>query len=1025
MGLVYMAEQEEPVRRRVALKIIKLGLDTKQVVARFEAERQALALMDHPNIARVLDGGATDTGRPYFVMELVQGVPITEFCDQNQLSARKRIELLIPICHAIQSAHQKGIIHRDIKPSNVLVTLNGGVPVPKVIDFGVAKATNQKLTEKTLFTNYATMIGTPAYMSPEQAEMSSSDVDTRTDVYSLGVLIYELMTGTTPFPEERLRCVGYGEMQRIIAEEDPPRPSTRLSTLRGKKPVPLGQARGVNDLAHGTFASDLDWIVMKCLEKDRARRYETANGLAMDIQRHLNNEPILAHPPSQFYRLQKFVRRNKIAFTAGIAISTALIVGIGFAAVGFFQARQQLARALRAEKSANENARRATEQELIARQRAYASDMSVALQEVQKYNVAHTMQLLAKYLPHSGAPDLRGFEWRYTWGQCQGDSLKILRGHTDGGVWLSFSKDGRTLFSVGGEGLIKLWDMERNEEVACWRGHSNVNCAAFSRSGKDIALESDDGVLKLWSATSHELLKQTHDQNSVPRNRFIALSPDDALLATADDKEKSVRLWSVPSLEPVPGFPAHTSGLSSLAFSPDGEWLAAGGYDGSIKVWSVRRRQTELDLTNHIGGTFGVNFSPDSHTLVTGTWRGGLRLYRIPSGESIDSAHPLGSSGLFSPDGNWIAALAGDSAVRLWNRAKLNDTAPLVIIPGHTTKISSVAFSPDGRMLATGAWDHTIRLTATEPKTDRDVLRGHEGVVLSVAIAADSSTVVSGSVDGTVRLWDAHSSQSLATFPAGRPDKDWIWGVALSPDGRLAAGGGGAWDKTNVLGPLAIWDVQSRKKIADFPGPRGSFYTPQFAPDGKTLFCGSNDGLVHVWDFRANKVSSFPTGQTQEIISLSPDGRSLAAAGWGAGVKLWEINSGKLIRTLTNGPQTYLSVRFSRDGKWLAAGRDDGITELWDTPTWTPRSIEAQVGSVWALAFSPDGKTLATGGDNPVIRLHNLETFEQVGALEGHRGIVQSLDFSSDDTMLIAGCADSTIRIWRAPTFAEIDRLKL
>ncbi len=263
MGVVYMAEQEEPVRRKVALKVIKLGMDTKQVVARFEAERQALALMDHPNIARVLDGGVTDIGRPFFVMELVQGVPITEFCDKNQLSVEERVKLFIPVCQAIQSAHQKGIIHRDLKPTNILVTLNAGAPHPMVIDFGVAKATSQKLTEKTLFTNYATMIGTPAYMSPEQAEMSRLDVDTRTDIYGLGVLLYELLTGTTPFPEKRLRSASYQEMQRIIMEEEPEPPSTRLRQ-KSTASVPSLATR------HAPVSTDLDWIVMKCLEKDRA-----------------------------------------------------------------------------------------------------------------------------------------------------------------------------------------------------------------------------------------------------------------------------------------------------------------------------------------------------------------------------------------------------------------------------------------------------------------------------------------------------------------------------------------------------------------------------------------------------------------------------------------------------------------------------------------------------------------------------------------------------------------------------------
>ena len=286
MGVVYMAEQEEPVRRRVALKIIKLGMDTKQVVARFEAERQALALMDHPHIARVLDGGATDTGRPYFVMELVQGAPITEFCDKNQLSTEERLKLFLPVCQAIQSAHQKGIIHRDLKPTNILVSLNpDGSGLPKVIDFGVAKAISQKLTEKTLFTNYAAMIGTPAYMSPEQAEMSHLDVDTRADIYGLGVLLYELLTGTTPFPEKRLRSAGYREMQRIILHEEPERPSTRLSTLQGQQRSVVARNRGASELTLGrAFPGDLDWIVMKCLEKDRARRYETANGLARGLR---------------------------------------------------------------------------------------------------------------------------------------------------------------------------------------------------------------------------------------------------------------------------------------------------------------------------------------------------------------------------------------------------------------------------------------------------------------------------------------------------------------------------------------------------------------------------------------------------------------------------------------------------------------------------------------------------------------------------------------------------------------------
>jgi len=358
-GIVYMAEQTQPVRRRVALKIIKPGMDTRMVVARFEAERQALALMDHPNIARVFDGGATDTGRPYFVMELVRGIPITDFCDQNLLPVKERVELFVAVCRAVQHAHQKGIIHRDLKPSNVLVTMHDDKRVAKVIDFGVSKAIGQQLTEKTLFTNFAQMIGTPLYMSPEQAQMSGLDVDTRSDIYALGVLLYELLTGTTPFDRERLKTVAFDEVRRIIREEQPPRPSTRLSSAtaatttaslkRGSDPRRLRQL----------IKGELDWIVMKCLEKDRNRRYESANGLAADLARYLKKEPVQACPPSVSYRLRVIFRRHRAAIgTVALFLAIALFGGASTIWQSFRAARAQAAavRAQLALSAARENA---------------------------------------------------------------------------------------------------------------------------------------------------------------------------------------------------------------------------------------------------------------------------------------------------------------------------------------------------------------------------------------------------------------------------------------------------------------------------------------------------------------------------------------------------------------------------------------------------------------------------------------------------------------------------------------------
>jgi len=326
-GVVYEAEQTEPVRRRVALKVIKLGMDTKQVVARFEAERQALAMMDHPNIARVLDAGATDSGRPFFVMELVRGEPITGYCDKNTLPVADRLRLFRLVCQAVQHAHQKGVIHRDLKPSNILITLHDGHPVPKVIDFGIAKAISQRLTEKTVYTEQRQMIGTPEYMSPEQAEMSGIDIDTRSDIYSLGVLLYELIIGVTPFDAKQLRAAGYGEIQRIIREETPPKPSTRLTTLDTRIGVAARRHTEPKKLAL-LIRGDLDWIVMKALEKDRTRRYETANGFADDVQRYLDNQPVVASPPTVGYRMRKFVRRNRAAVAALTMVGTALMLGI-------------------------------------------------------------------------------------------------------------------------------------------------------------------------------------------------------------------------------------------------------------------------------------------------------------------------------------------------------------------------------------------------------------------------------------------------------------------------------------------------------------------------------------------------------------------------------------------------------------------------------------------------------------------------------------------------------------------------
>jgi len=421
-GVVYMAAQEEPVRRRVALKIVKLGMDTRQIIARFEAERQALALMDHPNIAKVLDAGATETGRPYFVMELVRGVKLTDYCDEHRLSTEERLNLFVQVCHAIQHAHQKGVIHRDIKPSNILVTVNDGMPVPKVIDFGIAKAIGPQLTDKTVFTAFEQFIGTPAYVSPEQAVVTSLDIDTRSDIYALGVLLYELLTSYTPFEQRQLVAAGLDEMRRIIREQEPARPSTRLSTLTDPERTTVARRRHSEppQLVH-LVRGDLDWIVMKCLEKDRDRRYETANGLAADVARHLRDEPVVARPPSLVDRLQKSFRRHRLLFTTTVALGLALLLAVLVstwqtilalvlgASVGTWQAvratraaRREAAARLQADQAARvaESQKERAEKEA---QRAVAAEQKAKVEADKSQQVAQFLKAMLKGVGPSAA----------------------------------------------------------------------------------------------------------------------------------------------------------------------------------------------------------------------------------------------------------------------------------------------------------------------------------------------------------------------------------------------------------------------------------------------------------------------------------------------------------------------------------------------------------------------------------------------------------------------------------------------
>jgi serine/threonine protein kinase len=530
MGVVYMAEQEQPVKRRVALKIIKPGMDSAQVIARFESERQALAMMDHPNIAKVLEAGATESGRPYFVMELVHGVPITRFCDDNQLTPRQRLELFVPICQAIQHAHQKGIIHRDIKPSNVLVTMHDDKPVPKVIDFGVAKAVEQRLTEKTLFTGFGAMIGTLAYMSPEQAEMNAFGVDTRSDVYSLGVLLYELLTGTTPLERKRLREAAYTEVLRLIKEVEPPRPSVRLSSS-GDLPKLAAARKTEPGRLSGLLSGEIDWIVMRYLEKNRTRRYESASALARDVERYLRDEAVEACPPSVGYRLRKFARKYRLVLSTVSAFALLLVIASGVSIWLAIAATQAEATASEKQQEAEKAGEQAVQQrdraqkewqraEDAAKQaKANAAETRRALDQLtvakgiqlaEEGNLLSALPWFVKPLERGGlSPEEEQIHrtrlacyLRHTPGRPTLQQVLFPTGSVNHAAW---SADAKRVLTVSAE-VVQVWDVASGESVATLPHSSYVWTARFTPDGNRI-LTVAGAAIWTWDASRGRLLR--------------------------------------------------------------------------------------------------------------------------------------------------------------------------------------------------------------------------------------------------------------------------------------------------------------------------------------------------------------------------------------------------------------------------------------------------------------------------------------------------------------------------------------
>jgi WD40 repeat protein len=1010
-GIVWMAAQEEPVRRRVALKIIKLGMDTKEVVARFEAERQALALMDHPHIATVLDAGATATGRPYFVMELVRGVPITEYCDQNHLPTHERLQLLIKVCHALQHAHQKGIIHRDIKPTNVLVSVQDSQPVPKIIDFGVAKALGQKLTDKTFFTGFAQMVGTPAYMSPEQAGLGGFDIDTRSDVYGLGVLLYELLTGKPPFEPEKLREAGMDEMRRVIREEEPPKPSTRLSTLSDQDLLNIARQRHAEppELLQ-MVRGDLDWIVMKALDKDRTRRYETVESLGADLRHYLEVEPVQARPPGVLYLLGKMARRHR----AGLAMATTLVLLlVGGSVVSTWQA----VRARRAERIQSQLRQQAEQLRTTAEAQArrignqlYASDMSVAFKAWDRGDVAQTEHLLEEHQPKAGEEDLRGFEWFYLWRLCHSE-LAILRGHNAQMRAVAFSPDGQFVATGGADATARIWAAETGKAVHELKGHQagGVATVAFSPDSKTVATGGGDRSVILWDArTGEELARLAEHQSAVtalvfdPEGKWLAsangaiatgvgFSNPSARLVDSSPIAAEVKVWDIQSRKPLRTLTGHTKSILSLAVSSDGKRLASGSADGTVRVWEVASGSLETNLAGFKGPVVAVAFSPDARALAIG----GGDPYRAEAELSIwDMATQTrrivlkGHAGpvfalAFAPDGKTLASAGLDQIVRFWDLVTGDEQRS---IRGHRAPIWCVAYDPTGRRIATASWDQTIKIWDAEQPQGMESIAGAGGY--SGCFSPDGKWMLRGG--RRVEVYEVGTGKPPLILP------DYETGdviLAMAPDGSMFASAGA--DKI-----VRLWEVGTWRQLARLDKHQDKVWNLAFSPDSRTL-ASSDPSIVRLWDAkRGTERAVFYPGHGP--LCFTPDGRALIAND-GAGMSvLLDVTTGEKLGSIEGS-----GSMFSPDGRYLGIDRSGfGLLDL--------KMMEFKRNG--GVAFSPDGRTLATASWDGTAKLLNVASGQEMFTYRAP-GVVWSVPFSPDGIWWTVGSGSakkSEVALFRA-----------
>ena len=976
MGAVYLAEQDEPIQRAVALKIIKLGMDTREVIAHFEMERQALALMEHPNIARVYEAGANSRGRPYFVMEFVDGIPITEYCDRKRLTVGQRLELFVEVCQGVRHAHQKGVIHCDLKPSNILVAEPDGRPTPKIIDFGLARALERRLGQYTLFTELRALVGTPEYMSPEQAA-GEGQLDTRTDVYALGVLLYELLAGALPFASARLRHMALDETCRAIREETPPHPVQRLLALG---PAAEGVAARRNTDVKGLcrqLRGDLTWITRQAMEKDPARRYGSAAELCSDVLHHLHYEPVSAGPERPIYLLRKFVRRHW-------TLAAATIAGIGCIAAAAFTSTILYARAERAR--------------ITAERRQYAATINAAALEIRAGDPTG-----ARHQLQQCPPSLRGWEWRHLMFRTD-PSARALRAsgsfpHSPYASHFGFRGDGTVVWHT--ETSVEEWSAE-----GAHRSHGGLNAVlAVDDDGLRAVSRNPDGGLTVYSLIPFQAIATLGTGKHVIDS--AAFEPGGDRLA-AGSEDGWLQVWEIPNGQQGFEIPAHTGRITCVRFTSDGRSIGTAARDNRIRLWDAASGQLRATLGEApFAWTFDLNanaswivypvregrsWALDSQVRLQENATGKL-LHGYPSPPDVTAI-------AFNPTlyGRQYGFVSSDGELRLCEEA-LGCT---VMRRETHERLNSVAFNPDGTLVYTGAESGEVRAWDTQTRGGAVLPLGASAVAL--APLAPRAFLAASNVSGTGWL-DAIPERGAVPLRGWKIDGEEIDAVTANRDGSLIA-------TASSDRAVRLW-THDGQLVRTLAGRNERITALAFSPDGKLLAIVFADAKVRLCEVASSReIAVVAHIAPVKAVNFSPDGTLLAAAS-GRALELWDTVRHRIVRSFSMEPVMATTVLFSPDGRSIAAGGEDGAIRVWNVHSGKQVSrMTGHESAILSLAFTPDGSRLASGAADQTVRIWDAASHEPLLVLSGQGSSVSSLLFSSDGERLISAGSATPMRLW-------------